>query len=128
MAFLPHRARDTTPVSSARTVSEYPSIGVTSGLEPAMVPRFPARSAEQLQAVFRVLAIVHDVTRECLKLPADVSLSGLGTGANAIAQRSGFGASRPLPCVPTKVPSPFRLRTSINANRWSSRPTPWQAA
>src|SRR5437879_3696813 len=28
----------------------------------------------------------------------------------------GIGASRPLPCVPAKVPSPFRLQTSINAN------------
>ena len=30
---------------------------------------------------------------------------------------TGFGASRPLPCVAAKVPSPFGLQTSISANR-----------
>ena len=38
-------------------------------------------------------------------------------GSAAALRRSGIGASRPLPCVPTKIPSPFRLQTSINANR-----------
>jgi hypothetical protein len=31
-----------------------------------------------------------------------------------------LGASRPLPCVPAKFPSPVRLQTSVNANRWSA--------
>ena len=40
----------------------------------------------------------------------------------AKAGRSGVGATSPLPRVPAKVCSPFRLQTSTNANRESRNP------